>query len=316
VSNVRINLNDAKNIILNDGVVAIPTETVYGLGAWINSAEGIKKIFSTKERPFFDPLIVHIDSKEKAKALSSDWTPIHEILATECWPGPLTLISKKISDLNPMITSGLDSVGLRCPNHSLTLELLSLVEGGIAAPSANKFGRTSPTLADHVEKEFNGKVPILDGGPCSIGIESTVLGIERIESGFVAKIFRPGFYTAKSIKEILLKHGFDIEIIYHQSPVAPGQLEHHYMPQIPLIIVPQNFNWETSDLKSNFTKPAHWHQPSSANIASRELYAKMRSFDEEGFDVILCYQNNLETQEEWKGIWNRLEKAKSKKILP
>lgn len=309
-----ISIDQAKDILLSGGVVAIPTETVYGLGGWIFSEEGIKKIFHTKERPFFDPLIVHINTIEKAKKLTSEWTIIHDILAKECWPGPLTLIAKKADFLNPMITSGLDSVGLRCPDHPETLKLLSMIDGGIAAPSANKFGKTSPTLASHVETEFNHQIAVIEGGPCQIGIESTVLGIEKNENTFIAKIYRPGFYTPSKIKEILLKHHMEIQIQYHQSPVAPGQLEHHYMPKIPLIIVPEHFNWEKSEEKNKFFKPALWYQPKEALIASRELYAKMREFDSQGFDVIICFENDKINTDEWLGIWNRLNKAKSYRV--
>jgi L-threonylcarbamoyladenylate synthase len=224
------------------------------------------------------------------------------------------LIAKKADFLNPMITSGLDSVGLRCPDHPETLKLLSMIDGGIAAPSANKFGKTSPTLSSHVETEFNHQIAVIEGGPCQIGIESTVLGIEKNENTFIAKIYRPGFYTPSKIKEILLKHHMEIQIQYHQSPVAPGQLEHHYMPKIPLIIVPEHFNWEKSEEKNKFFKPALWYQPKEALIASRELYAKMREFDSQGFDVIICFENDKINTDEWLGIWNRLNKAKSYRV--
>jgi len=199
----RVELDKARELLLSGEVVAIPTETVYGLGGWIYSEEGLRKIFSTKERPFFDPLIVHIDSIEKAKSLTSEWTNVHQILAESCWPGPLTLIAKKNTKVSSLITSGLDSVGLRCPKHELTLKLLSRIDGGVAAPSANKFGKTSPTSATHVEGEFGDAVAVLDGGASQIGIESTVVGVRSD----CVEIFRPGFFTAKMLKEILANKG-------------------------------------------------------------------------------------------------------------
>lgn len=308
----KINAENARTLLLKGDVVAIPTETVYGLAGWIYSEEGLKKIFSTKERPFFDPLIVHIDTIEKARALTSEWTKIHQVLAENCWPGPLTLIAKKNERVNALITSGLDSVGLRCPRHEDTLKLLSSIEGGLAAPSANKFGKTSPTSAEHVFEEFGDDVSILDGGPSDIGIESTVAGIVngRVE------IFRPGFYTAKAIKEILYENHIDIEVVYAESPVAPGQLKHHYMPKIPLIIVPENFVPENNLplIEFPFKNPIIWKQPLSPSIASRELYEKMRSFDSEGYDIIFAERSPKHFSEEWLGIWNRLEKAKSKSL--
>lgn len=309
----RVDTDKAKTLLLSGEVVAIPTETVYGLGGWIYSDEGLRKIFSTKERPFFDPLIVHIDNIEKAKSLTSEWTKIHQVLAENCWPGPLTLIAKKNNKVSSLITSGLDSVGLRCPRHELTLKLLSMIDGGVAAPSANKFGKSSPTSAEHVEQEFGDAVAVMDGGASQIGIESTVVGVKQNS----VEIFRPGFYTAKMLKEILAQNGLEVDVVYAESPVAPGQLKHHYMPRIPLVIVPENFVWELhkkeieTKLEASFSKPAVWKQPLTPELASRELYQKMRDFDQEGFDIILAERSSHHFSEEWLGIWNRLEKAKS-----
>lgn len=304
-----IKLEKARDLLLAGEVVAIPTETVYGLGGWIYSDQGIQKIFTTKERPFFDPLIVHIDTIKKAEALTDNWTNIHQILAQNYWPGPLTLIAKKKATINSLITSGLDSVGLRCPRHELTLKLLSQIDGGIAAPSANKFGKTSPTTSAHVYHEFGDNVSILDGGPCEIGIESTVVGVNNNK----LEIYRPGHYTASMLKKTLIENGLDIEVVYAESPVAPGQLKHHYMPKIPLVIVPKEFkvNNLPLDFKLKFKNPVFWSQPASALIASRELYQKMRDFDEQGFDLIFAVKESHHSDEEWRGIWNRLEKAKT-----
>ncbi len=318
---MKINIGTAKDKLLQGDVVAIPTETVYGLGGWIFSEEGLKKIFATKERPFFDPLIVHVDGIESAKKLTSDWTEAHQVLASACWPGPLTLIASKNDQVHPLITSGLDSVGLRCPKHDVTLKLLNSIEGGIAAPSANKFGKTSPTTSQHVEEEFGYEIPVLEGGPCEVGIESTVAGITRQGNKFLVEIYRPGFYTAKNISDILEKNGITADVCYSQSPVAPGQLVHHYMPKIPLIIVNHEFNWQQNQkiieekLNKNFSKPMLWKMSSDPRIASRELYEKMRSFDKEGFDIILCVKEENHTSEEWLGIWNRLSKAKTLSLI-
>jgi L-threonylcarbamoyladenylate synthase len=313
----KIDLNEAARLLRNGEVVAIPTETVYGLGGWIKSRQGLEKIFATKERPFFDPLIVHIADITSAKKLTSNWTPIHEALAQTAWPGPLTLIAEKNAEIDSLITSGLTSVGLRCPDHALTLELLRMMDGGVAAPSANKFGKTSPTSAQHVFEEFGESVGILDGGPCRVGIESTVAGI----NGNTVEIYRPGFFTAKRIKDILLKSGLKAEVKYSESPVAPGQLKHHYMPKIPLVIVPPSFQWEVDQEKiekligKKITHPALWDQPEKSEIASRELYESMRKFDATGFDVIITKKLSSHNTEDWMGIWNRLEKAKTASFL-
>lgn len=312
-----VDLITAARLLREGEVVAIPTETVYGLGGWIRSRTGLEKIFSTKERPFFDPLIVHVAGIPEAKKLTPNWTEIHEVLARSCWPGPLTLIADKGADIDSLITSGLASVGLRCPDHALTLELLRGLEGGVAAPSANKFGKTSPTSANHVAEEFGDAVAILDGGSCEVGIESTVAGVK----GNIVEIYRPGFFTAAKLKEILAKNGITAEVIYAESPVAPGQLKHHYMPKIPLVIVPPDFSWEKDRVKvetllgKKFTNPALWDQPAKSEIASRELYESLRKFDGEGHDLIVTWKLPVHASEEWFGIWNRLGKAKSGSLL-
>lgn len=314
---MKVDLNQARAALLNGEVVGIPTETVYGLGGWIKSPQGIQKIFSTKERPFFDPLIVHVDTINKAQELTTQWTKIHEVLAQACWPGPLTLIAKKAPHIDSYITSGLDSVGIRIPNHPLTLKLLSEIPGGVAAPSANKFKKTSPTSFEHVEDEFSGEVKVLDGGPSDIGIESTVAGVE---DGKVL-IYRPGFYTAGKLKEILGQQGLNVEVSYAESPVAPGQLKHHYMPKIPLIIITPQMKWEDvqakieSQFNKKFISPALWIQPTNPLAASRELYQSMRSFVDLGHDIILCVRNDEFQEEDWKGIWNRLDKAKTLSLI-
>jgi L-threonylcarbamoyladenylate synthase len=315
-----LKLDEAIATLQKGGVVAIPTETVYGLAGWIFSEDGLKKIFSTKERPFFDPLIVHVDTIEKAKKLTSDWTNAHEVLAQAFWPGPLTLIAEKNTQVHSLITSGLTSVGLRCPRHPLTLELLAHLEGGLAAPSANKFGKTSPTRSEHVEAEFGDEVGILEGGPCEIGIESTVIGIKALTDGFLIEIFRPGFYTGETIATLLHQKGLKAEVRYAESPVAPGQLKHHYMPRIPLVIVPPSFDWKkdhalvSKGLHGDFTHPALWTLPLDVTLASRELYEALRSFDKKGHDLILVKKEPRHQDEAWKGIWNRLEKASSLRL--
>ncbi len=314
----KVDITAAAQLLRNGEVVAIPTETVYGLGGWIESRKGLEKIFSTKERPFFDPLIVHVAGINEAKKLSSNWTAIHDVLAKATWPGPLTLIADKAPEIDSLITSGLSSVGLRCPDHPMTLELLREIKGGVAAPSANKFGKASPTSAEHVADEFGNTVAILDGGPCRVGIESTVAGV----TGQRVEIYRPGFYTANMLKSILEDAGIKAEVVYAESPVAPGQLKHHYMPKIPLVLVPPSFQWEKdrekveNALRKQFQRPAFWEQPGKSELASRELYESLRKFDVQGFDVIITKKLPEHESEEWLGIWNRLGKAKSASFLP
>jgi len=306
-------IEDAEKILRQGGVIGLPTETVYGLGAWIESTEGLEKIFSIKERPFFDPLIVHVANSSKARELSLNWNEVHETLASKLWPGPLTIVTKKKENVNSLITSGLDSVGLRCPNHPLALKLLSRLEGGIAAPSANKFGKTSPTTAAHVFDEFGDEVSVIDGGSCDVGIESTVIEV-FFSDKIIIHIFRPGFYHGDHFREALKNFSEEIEIQYVQSPVAPGQLKHHYMPKTPIALIPDVDLEEAKKLLpvEFLSKNIHfWELPSSALTAARELYEKMRLFDQKSFDLILIPYKSQYLEENWLGIWNRLEKAKT-----
>ena len=149
--------DQAVSIMKNDGIVAIPTETVYGLGAAISSETALKKIFEVKKRPFFDPLIVHVENIEQAKTLTSEWPEIADSVCQQFWPGPLTIVLKKNQNVSSLITAGLERVGLRCPQHPVALEILRKLKIPIAAPSANLFGRTSPTTALHVETEFSNQ---------------------------------------------------------------------------------------------------------------------------------------------------------------
>lgn len=307
-------IKEAKQLLKNGEVVAIPTETVYGLAADIESEVGLKKIFSVKERPFFDPLIVHVDTIEKAKALSREWTEIHEALAKAIWPGPLTLLAHKATHVNPLITSGLDEVGLRCPRHPLTLELLKDFTG-LAAPSANKFGKTSPTMASHVQIEFGDNVRVLDGGSCEVGIESTVAAVVKEGQRWKLMIYRPGFYTAAVLHDLLVEAGLPTETSYAESPVAPGQLKHHYMPEIPLLVCENpndNFIAKASkNLKKEFKNVSTLEMGEDPLMAARFFYEQLRTLSK-GHDAIRV--NLTETQknhESWRALMNRLNKAAS-----
>jgi L-threonylcarbamoyladenylate synthase len=188
-------VQNAAMALKNGEIVAIPTETVYGLAACITNPVAIENIFKTKERPFFDPLIVHVSSIAMAWALTTDWNKVAECLAQTYWPGPLTIVLEKSDAINPMITAGLTQVGIRQPLHTKTQELIELT-GPLAAPSANKFKKTSPTTTEHVLEQFPN-ILILEGGDCTIGIESTVIGIDKNS----VHIYRPGMITKSDIEK-------------------------------------------------------------------------------------------------------------------
>jgi L-threonylcarbamoyladenylate synthase len=209
-------------------VIGLPTETVYGLAADARSAEAVAKIFALKGRPADHPLIVHIADAANLGDWASEVPESARRLAQAFWPGPLTLILRKRDDVPAAVTGGQDTVGLRCPAHPLALELLRGFGGGLAAPSANRFGHVSPTSAQHVRDEFGAAVEIvLDGGDCEVGIESTIVDL----SGANARILRPGRISREQIEALLgaVEVGSDA-----QSPRASGTLDKHYAPRTAL----------------------------------------------------------------------------------
>lgn len=219
---------------LKDGkLVAFPTETVYGLGADALNPQAVARIFEVKQRPAFDPLIVHIAELKQLDTLFA--APLDERiyrLAEKFWPGPLTIVHRKSSNVPDIVTSGLDSVGVRMPENTMARELIRLSGTAVAAPSANRFGLLSPTQASHVQKQLVGVDYLLDGGPTQYGIESTVVTF----SGQKAVILRPGAITAEQIREVIP----DTVMLSQSEPIsdlpAPGMLKSHYSPQKPLFI--------------------------------------------------------------------------------
>jgi L-threonylcarbamoyladenylate synthase len=212
-------------------LVAIPTETVYGLAGNALDTDAVVSIFEAKGRPRFDPLIVHVPSWERAQQFLREAPPKADVLAKHFWPGPLTLLLPKKPIIPDIVTSGLDRVGLRCPDHPLTRELLDQLPFPLAAPSANAFGYVSPTTADHVKHQLGKKIPyILDGGPCRVGIESTIVGWEDDQP----VVYRLGGISVEQIESLI----GPVSVKSHSSskPQAPGQLEKHYAPAKPFYL--------------------------------------------------------------------------------
>ncbi len=221
----------AKKLLLEGKLVAIPTETVYGLAANGLDEIAVAGIFSAKNRPAFDPLILHVASIEQAQSLCTEWPEMAEKLARAFWPGPLTLILPK-SDLVPdLTTSGQPTVGLRMPNNKVTLELLNTLPFPLAAPSANPFGYVSPTNAQHVADQLGDRIDyILDDGACSVGIESTIVAI----ANDIPQVLRLGGLSLERI-EAVLKVPVLERLNQNSNPQAPGQLDQHYSPRCQLI---------------------------------------------------------------------------------
>jgi L-threonylcarbamoyladenylate synthase len=224
----------AAEIIKKGGLVAFPTETVYGLGANALNPHAVARIFASKERPSFDPLIVHIADIADLKILTEKINERVYILADMFWPGPLTIVLPKSKIVPDIVTSGLNTVGIRMPNNRIALELIKYAECPIAAPSANKFGRISPTKAQHVKKQLTDIDCILDGGSTSIGIESTVITLHS--DGFV--ILRQGKITKEDLEKVLPYSQQDID--QNETVSSPGNIKSHYSPNKPLYILGEN----------------------------------------------------------------------------
>lgn len=225
----------AAEILKNGGLVAIPTETVYGLGASALNEAALKKIFEVKGRPADNPLIIHVSSSDELEKWCRNIPAAAYRLAEVFWPGPLTLLLEKKPVIPSLVTAGLNTVAVRCPRHPLTLELIKQSGVPIAAPSANISGKPSPTTAGHVMSDIGGKIEaVLDGGPCSVGLESTIVDMTVKPPS----ILRPGGITKEQLKEILGEVEIDGGLINpDERPKAPGMKYRHYAPQAEVIIV-------------------------------------------------------------------------------
>jgi L-threonylcarbamoyladenylate synthase len=231
MSIISKDISKAVALLTAEDIVAIPTETVYGLAGNIYSEKAIKSIFETKQRPFFNPLIVHIPCVTELPTIVDDIPKKAQLLAEAFWPGPITLVLKKKNTIPDLITAGKDTVAVRVPNHPIALELLKQLPFPLAAPSANPFSRISPTTAEHVESYFKDSIKmVLDGGACKSGIESTIIGFENDEP----IIYRLGSTSIEAIENIVgkvvLKNKKEI------APDAPGMLERHYAPKTLTIL--------------------------------------------------------------------------------
>lgn len=296
MAEIGTNILKAKNYLEKDELVAIPTETVYGLAANALNPIAVAKIFEVKERPTFDPLIVHTYSLEKATDFVTSIHPKLLLLAKTFWPGPLTLLLPKKDSIPNLVTSGLDRVGVRVPNHPLTLNLLAQLSFPLAAPSANPFGYISPTTAQHVQKQLGHKIDyILDGGACIVGLESTIVGEENGE----IIIYRLGGLSVDDIETLVGK--VSVQLNQSSNPKAPGQLKSHYAPKKPVYIgnlqqLQQQyadkkigailFGNETELNKNSLVKnlsPNKNYQEAAVN-----LFSFLRELDESDVEIIIC----------------------------
>ena len=314
----------AAKLLTQGRLVAFPTETVYGLGADANNPKAINRIFHVKGRPSDHPLIVHIANIDNLNDWAVNIPDVAFKLAIQFWPGPLALILNKKPEVPLEVTGGQNTVGLRMPNHPVALQLIRTFGGGIAAPSANRFCRISPTQASHVEEELGATVDlILDGGACEVGVESTIVDL----SGDIPKLLRPGHITHQAIESVLQK-----ELILnskYQDPEsssgvrAPGMMAVHYAPVTRAILCPNGrltdiiriFSLQDKTiglLAYEFNPPEKrgMHllcMPEQADSYAQILYASLRELDSCGLDIIIIEQPP-ETPP-WRAVNDRLGKA-------
>jgi L-threonylcarbamoyladenylate synthase len=284
-------IGKAIKLLTNDELVAIPTETVYGLAGNALSREAVTKIFSVKNRPQFDPLIVHVPNLEKAKDYVLEIPEAARKLADKFWPGPLTLLLKKKNIIPDLVTAGLDTVGIRCPDHSLTRRLLKELPFPLAAPSANPFGYVSPTKPAHVEEQLGHKIPyILDGGPCPVGIESTIVGFENDKP----VVYRLGGLSLEDIEATI----GPVKLLTHSTsnPKSPGQLKSHYAPvkkvilgSIETLLKIHKTNVGVLSFQNDFDTANQIILSPSGKLdeAAQHLFEALRAFDRMDVEVVL-----------------------------
>jgi len=285
-------IEKAKALLLQNEVVAIPTETVYGLAGNALNETAVSKIFEAKNRPHFDPLIVHVASVSEISNYVEEIPRLASDLMENYWPGALTILLPKKSCIPDLTTSGLKEVGIRIPNHALTLELLNSLPFPLAAPSANPFGYISPTSAEHVDQQLGNKIPyILDGGSCSVGIESTVLRVQYNE----IEILRLGGISVEDLQAFTS----NIHIQQHSSssPASPGMLTNHYAPRKPVYVgdirdLMQSYSSQrigVLSFKEDFQLSHQRILSRSGNFAeaASNFFAFLRELDAMKIDVIL-----------------------------
>ncbi|MFI6984908.1 L-threonylcarbamoyladenylate synthase [Embleya sp. NPDC050154] len=291
-------IEKAAAVLRDGGLVALPTETVYGLGADAENPAALARVFQAKGRPPSHPLIVHIAGAERLGDWVREVPATARLLAARFWPGPLTLVLRRGGRVSPAATGGLETVAVRVPDHPVALALLSAFGGGVAAPSANRFGAVSPTTADHVRAELGDAVDfVLDGGPCLVGVESTIVDA----TGDVPSILRPGGVTREDLEAVL---GRSLEVDSTGRTPVPGRHPSHYAPRARVILVePENVVAEAELAQESGQRvgvlvpssragaPVKAHTvmavPESPAAYAQGLYGILREFDRRGCDVVV-----------------------------
>jgi L-threonylcarbamoyladenylate synthase len=312
----------AAQVLAAGELVAFPTETVYGLGANAASEDAVAKIFAAKGRPSDHPLIVHLADSSAVAAFASEVPVFAHKLIQAFWPGPLTLILRRRSGMAAAAAGGQDSIGLRCPAHPVAHALLlacAPAVPGLAAPSANKFGRVSPTTAEHVQAEFGDSLLVLDGGPCRVGIESTIIDCTR----GAPVLLRPGVLTREEVEAACGEPLRSIGELQEQEPRASGTLASHYAPEARVRLMDAQALQTALDLlgpdaagiavysraimQTPSAQVLRRRMPDDAAETARQLFAVLREFDAQA--VKLIWVETPPDQPEWEGVRDRLERA-------
>ncbi|MFN0161238.1 MAG: L-threonylcarbamoyladenylate synthase [Burkholderiales bacterium] len=301
----------AVEVLRSGGLLGLPTETVYGLAVDASNPEAVARMFAAKGRPADHPVIVHLASAAQIDDWACDIPPLARRLAATYWPGPLTLILKRAPHVLDAITGGQDTVGLRIPAHPAAQAVLAAFGGGVAAPSANKFGHVSPTTAAHVREEFGAAVDlVLDGGACAVGIESTIVACD----GAGIRILRPGQITSEMLARVARIDNSESGA----KPRVSGSLEKHYAPRNRVAMAPADHLADViarhpgrvavlSRAKPAAARVRHWVAAADVEDYARELYATLRDMDAAGCDLLL-----IETPPAgaaWEAVHDRLRRA-------
>lgn len=302
-------------------LVAFPTETVYGLGADASNDVAVAKIFAAKGRPADHPLIVHVASQAQVLDYASSVPPFADRLIKAFWPGPLTVILPRKPGVAAAAAGGQDSIGLRCPAHPLALEFLTECGTGVAGPSANKFGRVSPTTAQHVRQEFGDALMVLDGGSCKVGIESSIVDCTRSQP----VLLRPGVLTRAELSAACGQPVLSAEQTTGDAPRAPGTLESHYAPNATVRLMDAKAIQTALDLlgadakhiavyarsimRIKSSQVLYRRMPDDALATAEQLFAVLRDFDAQG--VKLIWIEPVPDAIEWDGVRDRLARASS-----
>lgn len=316
MSIISSDISKAIHFLTKGDIVAIPTETVYGLAGNIFLEDAINKIFDVKQRPRFNPLIVHLNNMNQVEDIVKEFPEKAQLLAKAFWPGPLTLILPKKSTVPDAVTACKDTVAIRIPDHPVTLELLKQLPFPVAAPSANPFNRISPTKASHVNEYFEGTIPmILEGGECNRGIESTIIGFENSK----VIIYRLGSLELEKIEEIVGK--VIVKNKKESAPNAPGMLAKHYAPKTKIILVDdveesiRTFHTHSIGVLK-LTGESEMNQVSKIELLSKSgnlteaasnLYAALHNLDDANLDLIIA--ERFPNYGLGKTINDRLERA-------